>query len=180
MNPLILPYRGEFAPNGVRPTISPAAFIAPGAVVVGDVEIGADTGFWFGCVARGDVNIIRIGERTNIQDGTVIHVTRHTGPTHIGNGVTVGHAAVLHACVIEDDCFIGMRATLMDGVVVEKGGWVAAGALVTQGKRIPSGEIWAGNPAKFFRKMTQEEIDFIPISAANYVKHAREYLAMRE
>ena len=151
MNPLILPYRGEFAPNGVVPMISPTAFIAPGAVVIGDVEIGADTGFWFGCVARGDVNIIRIGERTNIQDGTVIHVTRHTGPTHIGNGV-----------------------------IVEKGGWVAAGALVTPGKRIPSGEIWAGNPAKFFRKMTPEEIDFIPVSAANYVKHAREYLAMRE
>jgi carbonic anhydrase/acetyltransferase-like protein (isoleucine patch superfamily) len=179
MNPLILPYHGEFAPNGVAPTISPAAFIAPGAVVIGDVEIGADAGFWFGCVARGDVNIIRIGERTNIQDGTVIHVTRHTGPTHIGNGVTVGHACVLHACVVEDDCFIGMRATLMDGVVVEKGAWVAAGALVTPGKRIPSGEVWAGNPAKFFRKMTQEETDFIPISVANYVKHAREYLAMQ-
>ena len=180
MNPIILPYRGEFAPDGTSPTISPRAFIAPGAAVIGDVEIGADSALWFGCVARGDVNIIRIGECTNIQDGTVIHVTRHTGPTHIGNGVTVGHACVLHACVVEDDCFIGMRATLMDGVVVEKGGWVAAGALVTPGKRIPSGEIWAGNPAKFFRKMTPEEIDFIPVSAANYVKHAREYLAMRE
>ena len=88
MNPLIIPYRGEFSPKGISPTISALAFVAPGAVVVGDVEIGADSGFWFGCVARGDVNIIRIGERTNIQDGTVIHVTRHTGPTRIGSGVT--------------------------------------------------------------------------------------------
>jgi carbonic anhydrase/acetyltransferase-like protein (isoleucine patch superfamily) len=178
MDPIILPYRGEFAPAGVSPTISPAAFIAPGAVVVGDVTIGTDSGLWFGCVARGDVNIVRIGARTNIQDGTVIHVTRRTGPTLIGSGVTVGHACVLHACVVEDDSFIGMRATLMDGVVVERGGWVAAGALVTPNKRIPSGEIWAGNPAKFFRKLTPEEIEFIGVSAENYVRHAREYLAM--
>jgi carbonic anhydrase/acetyltransferase-like protein (isoleucine patch superfamily) len=178
MNPIILPYQGEYAPNGVRPTISPRAFVAPGAVVVGDVEIGADSGFWFGCVARGDVNVVRIGERTNVQDGTVVHVTRRTGPTHIGSGVTIGHACVLHACVLEDDCFVGMRATLMDGAVVERGGWVAAGALVTPGKRVPAGEIWAGNPAKFFRRLTQEETDFIRVSADNYVKHAREYLAM--
>src|SRR5262245_14145481 len=136
MKPIILPYRGELAPNGISPAISPRAFIAPGAVVVGDVEIGADSGFWFGCVARGDVNIIRIGQRTNVQDGTVIHVTRRTGPTLIGDGITIGHGCILHACVLEDDCFVGMRATLMDGVVVENGAWVAAGALVTQNKRI--------------------------------------------
>lgn len=178
MNPFIHSYIGEYAPNGVSPVISPLAFIAPGAAVVGDVQIGADSGIWFGCSMRGDVNIIRIGERTNIQDGTVIHVTRKTGPTHIGSNVTVGHSALLHACTVEDGSFIGMRATLMDGVVVESGGWVAAGALVTPGKHIPSGEIWAGNPAKFFRKLTPEEIAFIPVSANNYVLHAREYLAM--
>jgi len=179
MKPIILPYRGEFAPNGISPTISPGAFIAPGAAVIGDVEIGADSALWFGCVARGDVNTIRIGERTNVQDGTVIHVTRRTGPTIIGNGITIGHGCILHACVLEDDCFVGMRATLMDGAVVEKGAWVAAGALVTENKRIPSGEIWAGSPAKFFRKLTPEETAFIAVSADNYVKHAREYLAMK-
>ena len=177
--PIILPYKGEYNPVGVSPTIHPEAFIAPGAVVVGDVHIGKHTGIWFGCAMRGDVNIIRIGERTNIQDGTVIHVTRKTGPTHIGSNVTVGHSALLHACTIEDDAFIGMRATVMDGAVVEKGGWLAAGALLTPNKRVPAGEVWAGNPAKFFRKLTDEEKAFIGISAENYVQHALEYLAMK-
>ena len=175
---LIFPYRGEYSPNGVSPKISPKAFIAPGAAVVGDVEIGEDCGIWFGCAIRGDVNIVRIGARTNIQDGSVIHVTRKTGPTIIGSGVTIGHCVLLHACTLEDDCFIGMRATIMDGAVVESGGWVAAGALVTPGKRIPKGQIWAGNPAKYFRDLTPEETAFIPVSAQNYVAHAREYLAL--
>jgi len=178
MTSILLPYRGEFSPGGVSPRISEKAFIAPGAAVIGDVEIGEDSGVWFGCVIRGDVNIVRIGKRTNIQDGTVIHVTRHTGPTHIGSGVTIGHSALIHAATLEDNCFIGMRATLMDGVVVESGAQVAAGALVTPGKRIPSGQIWAGSPAKFFRQLNKEEQEFIAISAENYVKHAREYLAM--
>jgi gamma-carbonic anhydrase len=177
--PYILPYRGEYAPEGVSPTISPKAFIAPGAAVIGDVHIGEDSGIWFGCVVRGDVNYIRIGARTNIQDGTVIHVTRKTGPTIIGSNVTVGHSVLMHACTVEDGAFIGMRATLMDGVVVESGAQVAAGALVTPNKRIPAGELWAGSPAKFFRKLTEEEQRFIPVSAENYVKHAREYLAMQ-
>ena len=175
--PYILPYRGEFHPAGISPTISSQAFIAPGAAVIGDVHIGADTGVWFGCVIRGDVNSVRIGERTNIQDGTVIHVTRHTGPTSIGSNVTIGHSALLHACTLEDSCFIGMRATVMDGAVVESGAWVAAGALVTPGKRIPTRQLWAGSPAKFFRHLTPEDQAFIPVSAENYVAHAREYLA---
>lgn len=174
----ILPYKGEYNPAGVSPDISPEAFVAPGAAVIGDVRIGRDTGVWFGCVIRGDVNIVRIGERTNIQDGTVIHVTRKTGPTHIGSGVTIGHSALLHACTIEDDSFIGMRATIMDGAVVESGGWVAAGALVTPGKRVPKGQVWAGSPAKYFRDLTEEEQAFITISADNYVAHAREYIAL--
>ncbi len=177
-SPIIMPYKGEYAPNGIFPKISAKAFIAPGAVVIGDVEIGEDSGIWFGVVVRGDVNYIRIGSRTNIQDVTIVHVTRKTGPTIIGNNVTVGHAAVLHACTLEDGCFIGMGATVMDGVVVESGAQVAAGALVTPGKRVPKGQIWAGNPAKYFRDLNEKEQAFIPISAENYVKHAREYLLM--
>lgn len=175
---IILPYRGEYAPNGVSPQISAKAFIAPGASVIGNVEIGEDSGIWFSCVVRGDVNYVRIGSRTNVQDGTVIHVTRHTGPTIIGSNITIGHSALLHACTLEDGCFIGMRATLMDGVVVESGAQVAAGALVTPNKRVPKGQLWAGSPAKYFRDLTEEEQRFIPISAENYVKHAREYLNM--
>jgi carbonic anhydrase/acetyltransferase-like protein (isoleucine patch superfamily) len=177
--PLIFPYRGEYNPKGISPTISDKAFIAPGSAIIGDVEIGADCGIWFGCVVRGDVNIIRIGERSNIQDGTIIHVTRKTGPTIIGKNVTVGHSVLLHACILEDDCFVGMHSTIMDGAVVESGGWVAAGALVTPGKRIPKGQIWAGNPAKYFRDLKPEERDFIPVSAQNYVDLAREYLALK-
>ena len=168
---VILPY------NGIYPTIHPSAFIAPGAVVIGDVHIGAETGVWFGCVIRGDVNSIRIGARTNIQDGTVIHVTRKTGPTTIGNGITIGHRVLLHACTLEDDCFIGMGATIIDFAVVETGGFVAAGAVVTPKKRILTGQMWGGNPAKHMRDLTPEELAFIPISAENYVRHVHEYKA---
>ncbi len=162
--------------RNVRPTIAPDAFVAENAVVIGDVHIGRESSIWFGCAMRGDVHIIRIGDRTNIQDGTVIHVTRETGPTHIGSGVTVGHCALLHACRLEDHCFVGMRATVMDGAVVESGAWVAAGALVPPRKRIPRGQIWAGTPATYLRDLTPEEAAFIEISAQNYVDLSREYL----
>jgi carbonic anhydrase/acetyltransferase-like protein (isoleucine patch superfamily) len=177
--PVILPYQGEYSPQRVSPSIDKSAFIAPGAVVIGDVHIGAETNVWFGCVIRGDVHRIRIGARTNIQDGTIVHVTRDTGPTHIGSNVTIGHSVLLHACTLEDDCFVGMRATIMDGAVVEKGAWVAAGALVTPGKRIPKGQVWAGNPAKFFRPLKPEEQAFIAESADNYVRLGQEYRSLK-
>lgn len=169
MQPIILPYKG------VMPTIHPTAFIAPGAVVIGDVVVGAYSNIWFCCVVRGDVNSIRIGERTNIQDGSVVHVTRKTGPTHIGSGVTIGHSALLHACLLQDGCFIGMHATLMDDALVESGAMVAAGALVTPGKKILAGQVWAGNPARYFRDLRDEERAFIPVSAQNYVELGQEY-----
>lgn len=169
--PLLLPYRG------IRPTIHPEAWIAPGAVIIGDVHIGAFTNVWFGCVIRGDVNTIRIGAHTNIQDGTVIHVTRETGPTTIGSGITIGHKALLHACTVEDGSFIGMGATLLDFARVETGGFLAAGALLTSGKTVKAGEMWAGNPAKLFRPLRPEEAAFIAISAQNYVDLAEEYKA---
>jgi len=166
---MIMPYRN------ITPAIAADVFIAEGAIVIGDVHIGSRSNVWFGCVIRGDVNTIRIGERTNIQDGTVIHVTRQTGPTTIGSGVTIGHSVLLHACTLEDNCFIGMHATVMDMAVVESGAWVAAGALVTPGKRIPKGQIWAGNPARYLRDMTAEEKAFIAISSNNYVELAEDY-----
>ncbi|MCI5049882.1 MAG: gamma carbonic anhydrase family protein [Rickettsiales bacterium] len=168
---ILLPYRG------VVPQIHPDAWIAPGAVIIGDVTIGAQSNVWFGCVIRGDVQSITIGERTNIQDGTVIHVTRKIGPTHIGSGVTVGHSALLHACTIEDDSFIGMHATVMDHAVVKKHAMLAAGALLAPKKEVPTGALWAGNPAKYFRDMKQVEIDFIAESAQNYVDLSKEYAA---
>lgn len=166
---LILPYRG------IRPTIHPEAFVAPNAAVIGNVVIGCGSSIWFGCTVRGDVHEIRIGENTNIQDHTVIHVTSGKFGTYIGSGITVGHGVLLHACTLEDGCFIGMAATVMDGAVVESGAMVAAGALVTPGKRVKTGELWAGNPAKFLRALRPEEIAHFPVSAANYAALATEY-----
>lgn len=173
--PIILPYQG------ISPKIHPSALIMPGAVIIGDVEIGEDSNIWPGCVIRGDINHIRIGKRTNIQDGTVIHVTRHDlaaageGHTTIGDDVTVGHQAVLHACTLENASFVGMGATVIDGVVVQSGAMVAAGAMVPYRKIILTGQIWAGNPAKFLREMKQSEKDYILQSAQNYVNDAKEY-----
>jgi carbonic anhydrase/acetyltransferase-like protein (isoleucine patch superfamily) len=167
---MIRPYKN------IAPTIGKDVFIAEGAVVIGDVHIGEESNIWFGCVVRGDVNYIRIGSRTNIQDGSVIHVTRKTGPTFIGSGVTIGHSVLLHACRLEDDCFIGMHATVMDDAVVESGAWVAAGALVTPGKRVLKGQIWAGNPARYLRDVKPEEAAFIAVSSQNYVELAKDYL----
>ncbi len=167
--PNILKYKDKF------PKIADDVFVAQGATIIGDVEIGAGSSVWFGTVIRGDVNTIRIGENSNIQDGTVIHVTRKIGPTKIGSGITIGHSVLLHACTLEDNCFVGMHATIMDFAVIESGAMVAAGALVTPNKRVLSGQIWAGNPARFLRDMRQDEKDFIAISANNYKELAAEY-----
>lgn len=169
--PLILPYKG------VLPTIAPDAFIAEDAVIIGDVVIGARSNIWFGCVLRGDVHVIRIGSDTNIQDGAVIHVSRNGAGTHVGNGVTVGHMALLHDCRINDGAFVGMKSCAMDGSAIESGAMLAAGALLTPGKRIPTGELWAGNPAKLLRPLSDAEKAMIPKSAENYVKLGQEYRA---
>ncbi len=169
MKPIILPYKS------ILPRIAATSYIAPGAAIIGDVEIGEECGIWFNVTIRGDVEPIKIGARTNIQDNTAIHCTRGGHPTTIGEGVTVGHGVVLHACTLEDNCFIGMGAIVMDDCVVESGAMLAAGAMLTPNKRIPSGELWAGSPAKFFKKLSEKEQAFFPISAANYVKHVHEY-----
>uniref|UniRef100_A0A453QPY2 Gamma carbonic anhydrase 1, mitochondrial n=1 Tax=Aegilops tauschii subsp. strangulata TaxID=200361 RepID=A0A453QPY2_AEGTS len=160
------------------PHVHKEAFVAPSASLIGDVEVGQGSSIWYGCVLRGDANNVQVGSGTNIQDNSVVHVAKSnlTGkvfPTIIGDNVTVGHSAVLQGCTVEDEAFVGMGATLLDGVVVEKHGMVAAGALVRQNTRIPCGEVWGGNPAKFLRKLTDEEIAFIAESAANYSNLAK-------
>jgi len=164
-----------FPHNGVWPKVDPSAFIAPGAIIMGDVEIGPEATIWPGVVIRGDVNYVRIGARTNLQDGTVVHVSRDKYPCVLGAGITVGHKALLHACRVEDGAFIGMSSTVMDGAVVEGGGMVAAGALVTPGKRVKSGEIWAGSPARFMRDISESEKAYALESVEVYCRLGREY-----
>lgn len=164
------------------PTVHKDAFVAPSASVIGDVIVGRNSSIWYGCVLRGDVNNISIGTGTNIQDNSLVHVAKSNLagkvlPTIIGNNVTVGHSAVLHGCTVEDEAFVGMGAILLDGVIVEKNAMVAAGALVRQNTRIPCGEVWGGNPAKFLRKLTEEEISFISQSALNYTNLAQVHAA---
>ncbi len=171
MAAIVRPYKG------VLPKIAAGAFIAETAVVVGDVAIGRGSSLWYGAVVRGDVNDVRIGTGTNIQDGTVVHVSSTLQGTYIGDHITIGHMAVLHACTLEDGCFIGMKACVMDGAVVEGGSMVAAGALVTQGRRVRRGELWAGVPAKCMRALTEEEQAYILESAAHYSDLAKTYLA---
>jgi gamma-carbonic anhydrase len=168
--PLILPY------NGIYPSIAPSAFIADNVVIIGDVEIGLESSIWYGCVIRGDVNSIKIGNRTNIQDNSVIHVNRNQGPVVIGNGVTIGHSVLIHASRCQDFSFIGMGSKVLDYSVIETNSMVGAGALIAQNKIVKSGEIWMGVPGKFFRLLNNEEIKYIGISEENYVKLAKEYI----
>ena len=170
MSGLILHYRN------VLPSIADGVFVAPTATVIGDVEIGKDTNLWFGVIIRGDVNEIRIGERTNLQDGTIVHVDADTFGTYIGSDVTIGHAAIVHACTLEDFCFIGMQAIVMDGAHVESNALVAAGAVVTPGTRVKGGQVWAGVPARPIRDLNEEERRLIAVVPSHYVDLAREYL----
>lgn len=175
----ILTYRG------IAPIVDSSAFVASTAILSGATTIGKNSGIWYGCVLRGDVTKIVVGDNTNIQDNCILHGTRpnhaqnKTGaegaPVIVGSGVTIGHGAIIHACIIEDNSFIGMRSTVMDLARVEEYGMLAAGAMLTPGKVVKSGQIWAGNPAKYFRDMTQAEKDYIKVSAENYAELAREY-----
>lgn len=170
---VIKPYRGIF------PKVHPSVYLSDNVYIIGDVEIGEDSSVWFGSVVRGDVNYIRIGRRTNIQDNSVVHVTHDTYPTVIGDNVTVGHRVVLHGCLLGNNILVGMGAVIMDGVEIEDYVLVGAGALITPKKRIPSGVLVAGVPAKVIRDLKEEEIRLIQESAENYVKYKNEYMNLQ-
>jgi carbonic anhydrase/acetyltransferase-like protein (isoleucine patch superfamily) len=146
-----------YAFDGVAPQIHPTAWVAPTAVLIGDVRLGPGANIWFNCVLRGDTNPIIVGARSNIQDGTIIHVDHGENFTDIGDDVTIGHAAIVHACKLRNRAFIGMGATVLDGAVVEEGGLLGARGLLAVGKRIGRYELWMGAPAKCIRVMSEAE-----------------------
>ena len=168
--------------QGIAPKIDPTAFIAETAVIVGDVEIGAQSSIWYNVVARGDVNFIRIGARSNIQDLSMLHVTHRKNeddpgaPLVIGDDVTVGHSVTLHGCTVGSGAFIGMQSIVMDKSVIGEGALVGARSLVTERTVIPPYTLWVGTPAKFKRELTSEEVAWLKKSPQNYVKYALQYL----
>ncbi len=170
---MIYPYRG------VVPKVHPTAFVEASAHVIGDVELGEDASVWFTAVIRGDVNSIRIGRGSNIQDGSVVHVNRRGSPAILEEFVTVGHGARLHGCQIKSHCLIGIGAVVLDGAVLEEECLVAAGALVAPGTRVPRGSLLMGVPARVARQVTERDVDLIRRSAQNYIQLKDEYKERR-
>lgn len=169
----IYPYRGQLPRLGRR------VYLAPSAELAGDLEVGDDCSFWFHTAARGDVHWIRIGPRSNVQDGSVLHVTHERYPLSIGADVCVAHSCTIHGCTLEDACLVGIGAIVLDGAVVETEAQVGAGALVPPGMRVPSGHLVMGVPARVVRPLTPEERAGIREIAARYVAVKDEYLASR-
>lgn len=163
--------------KGIEPKIHPSAFIAENAVIIGDVEIGEDSSVWYGCVIRGDVNRIRIGDRTNVQDGTVIHVSRaqFDGPTIIGDEVTIGHGAMIHGCTIEDGALIGIGATVLDGVRIGKQAFIAAGSLVTPNTVVPPRTMVMGSPARVKKELSEADLVDLEDFWKSYVEILPDY-----
>jgi len=167
---MLRPYRG------LLPTVDPSAYIDQSAQIIGDVEIGAESSVWMNVVVRGDVHRIRIGRRTNIQDGTIVHVMRGTHPTTIGDEVTIGHAAVVHGCTIEDRVLIGMGVILLNGAHIGTDSIVGAGTLVTEETRIPPRSLVLGRPGRVVRPLTDDEVATIRDYAERYVGYRLEYM----
>ncbi len=161
--------------KAIEPKIDSSAFIADDAIVIGDVEIGADSSVWFGSIIRGDVNFIRIGERTNIQDGTIIHVSSKTHSTVLEDEITVGHGVTLHGCHVESGCLIGIGAILMDGVHVGRNSLVGAGSLLTPNTHVPPRSLILGSPARVKRELTDDELAYLDRSWRNYIELKRHY-----
>jgi len=167
---MIFPYKEK------QPEIDSSVFVAEGAHIIGDVVIGEESSVWFNAVIRGDVNHIRIGKHSNVQDGAILHVARKPNPLLVGDDVTIGHGVILHACTIGSRCLIGMGAIIMDGAEVGEDSIVGAGALVTSGTKIPPRSLALGSPARVQRELTDEEMRSIRESAANYVGDIESYL----
>jgi gamma-carbonic anhydrase len=157
------------------PKVASSAWIAPSAAVIGNVEIGEESGIWFHCVLRGDTNLITIGARTNVQDGTIIHVDPGPYATNIGDDVTIGHACLIHGCTLESGAFVGMASTILNGAVVEGGGVLGAGSLLTSGKRVRRNELWTGSPAQLRRQLSDAERAEFAGVAAHYARNARRF-----
>lgn len=161
--------------KGRAPRIAPSAFVAPDATVIGRVELADESSLWFQTVVRGDINEIRIGTQTNIQDGSLLHVTRRHAVI-IGNRVTVGHGAIIHGCSIGDDCLIAMGAIVLDGAVVDAGCIVGAGTLIPPDMRVPAGSLVLGSPGKVVRQLNEQDLRRIESGWRNYVEYRREYM----
>jgi len=160
----------------VLPTVDPSAYVDESAQVIGDVHIGPESSVWMNVVIRGDVNAIRIGARTNVQDGTVVHVQSGTHPTTIGDEVTIGHGAIVHGCTIEDRCLVGMGAILLNGVRVGAGSIVAAGSLLPEGFQVPPRSLVMGSPAMVRRPLAETEVKALPGYAGRYVANRLDYV----
>jgi carbonic anhydrase/acetyltransferase-like protein (isoleucine patch superfamily) len=167
----LFPFKGKW------PALHESAFVAPTASVIGDVELGEDASVWYGCVLRGDTNFIRVGPRTNIQDGTIVHVNAGTMPAVLGADVTIGHACIIHACTLQDRAFVGMGATVLDKAVIEEGGMLGAGSLLPPGKVMGRNELWLGSPARLVRIMSMEERAGWDRTAGHYAALAKEHRA---
>jgi carbonic anhydrase/acetyltransferase-like protein (isoleucine patch superfamily) len=171
--------------ENITPNIDATAFVDETALVVGDVTIAADASLWPNVVARGDVHTITIGARTNIQDGTILHVSHDSEfapggfPLNIGADITVGHQAILHGCTVEDHCLIGMAATVMDGAIVRSGAIVGAGSLVPPGRELEGGYLWVGSPVRQARALREEEKGYLEYSAKHYVELKNRHMAFR-
>jgi gamma-carbonic anhydrase len=167
---MIIPFGGK------NPNISPECFIAPDCVIIGDVTIGPGSSIWFKAVLRGDINWIKIGSCTNIQDGCIVHVSGGTSPTTIGDHVTVGHGAILHGCTIENSCLIGMGSIILDNAVIGEGSLVAAGAMVKSGMKVPPQSLVAGNPAVIKRRISDDEKEYFIEWAKKYYQTSKGYI----
>ena len=168
--------------NGKTPKIDPSAFVAPGCRIMGDVEIGPEASIWYNCVLRADVNAIRIGARTNVQDGTVIHCDSDKGgmvgfPTIIENGALIGHMAMLHGCTVRANGLVGLGSIVMDGCIIEENAMLAAGAMLTPGKAIPSLQMWGGRPAKFMRDLDENWVTMNKLAVGHYVHNGQQHKA---